>query len=112
MRDLRTIALEYLLFLLALPMLVLGITFGATFLWGGLTLVADEMLIPLFRDSGPYAWMLRLGTVEVLCYGTWWWRKQRRQKRPVGAPARPVRLPPARPPLPSRAAASRTIRAA
>jgi hypothetical protein len=112
MRDLRAVALEYLLFLLALPMLVLGITFGATFLWGGLTFVADQMLDPLFRDKDPYAWVLRLGMVEVVCYGTWWWRKRRNQPRPVARTARPVRLPPARPPLPARETASRTIRAA
>ena len=124
MRDLRTIVLESLVFVLALPALVLGITFGVIFLWGGLTLVAQEMVFPLFRDSDPYAWILRLGTLEVLGYVAWQWRKNRVRLRPVARSARPVRMPPARQPVPSRqpiaprqpipaqTAASRTIRAA
>ncbi|HYX67985.1 MAG TPA: hypothetical protein VE825_02540 [Terriglobales bacterium] len=118
MRDLRTIVLESLLFVLALPVLVLGVTFAAIFLWGGLSLVVEEMLLPLFRESDPYTWVLRLGAVEVLGYGAWWWYKNRARIRPLARTARPVRTPPSRQPvasrqpLPSRTAAGRSIRAA
>lgn len=118
MRDLRTAALEALLFVLALPAMVLGITFGVIFLWGGLSLVVEEMLFPLFRDADPYAWVLRVGTLEVLGYGVWWLRKNQARLRPVARTARPLRMPPPRQPaplrqpLPSQTAASRTVRAA
>ena len=118
MRDLRTVVLESLVFLLALPAMVLGITFGAIFLWGVLSLVVEEMLIPLFRDTDPYTWILRVGTVEVLAYGAWWLRKNQARLRPAARTARPLRMPPSRQPmpvrqpLPSQTAASRTIRAA
>ena len=98
MKDLRTVALECLLFVLALPALVLGITFGAIFLWGGLSLVVEEMLFPLLQDKDPYTWVLRVGTAEVLAYGVWWWRKNQARLRPVARTARPVRMPPSRQP--------------
>ena len=118
MRDLRTVAFECLLFVLALPALVLGITFGAIFLWGGLSLVVQEMVLPIFRDSDPYTWILRLGSIEVLAYVAWWWRKNQARLRPVARTARPLRMPPSRQPvplrqpMPSKTAASHPVRAA
>lgn len=79
MRDLRLVARDLLFFLLAVPVVVFGVTFSATLLWGGLLMVADNLLVPLFTDSDPYAWILRVGAAEVLSYGAWRvWRVRHR----------------------------------